>query len=287
VGEELSFTEQIVFVHEYTHALQDQHFGLTMLEDEALQSTPDRSLAAIALVEGDATATMQVYTQQVTMQNPAVAFELLAEGALAGNLLLPEDIPPVLVRELMFPYETGLDFVLALYRDGGWERINAAYDNLPQTTEQVLHPEKYLAGEGALAVDALDVALGQGWNEIWNINLGEFYLGEHLRTQLSSFAAGQAATGWGGDRFQVYVNPETDDLVWTLKILWDTAEDAMEFAGAYAEFGAGKFGSAASDGCWSNDDSALCLVADAGGSLIVSTPSLELAREVLAQAEAA
>ena len=282
VGESLSLTEQIVFIHEYTHALQDQHFSLDMLDEEALQASPDQLIAALSLVEGDATATMQVYSQEVALRNPGAAFELLAEGLMAGNLMLPEGVPPVLARELLFPYEAGLTFVLALYNDGGWERINGAYENLPQTSEQIIHPEKYLEGEGAVPVDALDLGLGDEWQEVWNITLGEFYLREHLRTQLSSFEAERAAAGWGGDHFQLYVDPETNDLVWTLQIVWDTPEDAVQFTDLYIERGDLKFGSAAEDGCWSNDGTALCLVDDENGSLIISAPSLEMAQSIFA-----
>jgi hypothetical protein len=282
VGDDLSLTEQIVFVHEYTHALQDQHFGLDVLEDEAVQTTPDRAIATLALVEGDATAAMQSYSQEVAMRNPAAVFELLAEGAMAGNLIVPSGIPDTLVRELIFPYEQGLSFVLALYDDGGWDRINEAYENLPETTEQIMHPEKYLAGEGAIPVETTDLALGEGYEEVWDIPLGEFYLAELLRTQLSSFEAGEAAAGWGGDNFQLYVNPETGDQVWTLQITWDAPEEAAEFAEAFAAFGETKFDRAAENSCWSNADEALCFVEDGGDSLIVSAPSLEIAQEALA-----
>lgn len=282
VGESLSLTEQLVYIHEYTHALQDQHFSLEVLESEALQEAPDQLLAALSLVEGDATATMQVYSQEVARRNPAAAFELLAEGLIAGNLVLPEGVPPVLARELLFPYEAGLTFVLALYNDGGWERINAAYENLPQTSEQIIHPEKYLAGEGAVPVDALDLGLGENWQEVWNITLGEFYLREHLRTELSSFEAGLGAAGWGGDRFQLYVDPETNELIWALQIVWDTPEDATQFTDLYIERGDLKFGSPPEEGCWSNDSTALCLVEHENGSLIISAPTLAQAQEILA-----
>ncbi len=284
VGSELSLTEQMVFIHEYTHALQDQHFGLGILEDEAIQSMPDRSLAALALIEGDASATMQAYSQQVIMRNPGAAFQLLAEGAIAGNLLLPEDIPSVLLRELMFPYETGLSFVLALYNDGGWEAINAAYDSLPQTSEQVIHPEKYLAGESGITVAGIDLTLDDNWQQVWDISLGEFYLSEHLRTQLPGTQARRAAAGWGGDRFQVYVDPATNALIWSLDLGWDTPDDQAEFAEVYAQFGDEKFGSAAEDACWSGDAMALCFVDDASGSRIVAAPTLDMAAALLAAA---
>ena len=45
--------------------------------------------------------------------------------------------------------------------------------------------------------------------------------------------AASAAEGWGGDRYYYFENKKTgkDLLVW--KIVWDTADDAAEFATAY------------------------------------------------------
>lgn len=280
VGQELSLTEQIIFVHEYTHALQDQYFGLDMLDEIAADASPDRSLAALSLVEGDASATMNVYSQEVMASNPAAAFQLLAESAMAGNLMLPDDVPTVLVNELLFPYEAGMEFVVALYNEGGWEAINAAYDNLPQTTEQIIHPEKYLSGEVGEVVQPISVPAAEGWDEIWSISLGEFYLREHLRTQLGSSQSRRAAAGWGGDLFQVYADPDSDDLLWTLEIAWDTPQDAVEFTDAYADFGANKFESDAVDGCWSNTDEALCLISTNGRSLIISAPTVDMALSI-------
>ncbi|PJF25562.1 MAG: hypothetical protein CUN53_12160, partial [Phototrophicales bacterium] len=143
-GSRLNLTEQIIFVHEFVHALQDQHFGLDALIEGAGDNL-DARLARVSLVEGDATAVMNLYTTQVSAVAPNAALQLLAEGLLAGNLFLPPDIPPILARELGFPYENGLVFVLQIWRDGGWERVDAAYSAPPTTTEQILHPEKYLA----------------------------------------------------------------------------------------------------------------------------------------------
>lgn len=46
-------SEEIVYAHEYAHALQDQHFDLTRFMDEDINA--DQAIAARALVEGDAT----------------------------------------------------------------------------------------------------------------------------------------------------------------------------------------------------------------------------------------
>lgn len=285
-GDSLSLTEQIIFIHEYVHALQDQYFDLTLLDDEALNATPDRSLAALALVEGDATAVMQLYTRNVAARNPLAVLSILAEGLQAGNLFLPPDVPEVLANELLFPYNGGMTFVLALYEDGGWERINAAYADLPTTSEQVLHPEKYLSGEDALPVSLPDLgaALGESWESVWDVRLGEYYLREHLRVHLSNRAADRAAAGWGGDWLRIYHQPETGALAWALRVVWDTPADREDFHAAYALWGERRFGSAARDGCWLDDTAAACLIPESAGTLIVHAPDEATARALTAAA---
>jgi hypothetical protein len=236
VGSTLSITEQVVFVHEYVHALQDQHFGLDALDSPAVTATPDSSLAARALVEGDASAVMNLFAQDVMLQNPALALQLLAEGALNGTLTLPPGIPAGLTRELLFPYEDGMAFVLALYQAGGWDAINAAYAALPSTSEHILHPETYLRGEDAQSVApyGLGTALGEGWSLAWASPLGEFYLREWLRQFVPADLARAAAAGWGGDWFEVYRHDASGDLAWALTTAWDSPAEAEEFSAVLA-----------------------------------------------------
>ena len=58
-------------------------------------------------------------------------------------------MPLILRRQLEFPYDGGLPFVTALYDQGGCDAVNAAIQTPPASTEQVLHPEKYLRQRGA------------------------------------------------------------------------------------------------------------------------------------------
>lgn len=282
-GESLSITEQVIYVHEFTHALQDQHFDLNALLDapEALEN-PDQSLATLALVEGDATATMTLYLQRVAEQNPLAALAMLVEGLQGGTLFLPEGIPPILLNELLFPYDAGMNFVIEISGEDGWNTVNAAFENPPTTSEQILHPEKYLAGEAAQNVELNDLSdtLGDGWVEDWNTTLGEFYLREVLDTELSSSEAADGAAGWGGDRFRVYHNTETGEIAWALRLTWETFDDSNEFNQLYADYGDNRFDSAANEaGCWENNMGALCLtVTDATPeSLIVFAPTVEYA----------
>ncbi len=261
----LNLTEQIIFVHEFVHALQDQHFGLDALIEGAGDNF-DARLARVSLVEGDATAVMNLYITQMSAVAPGAAFQLLAEGLLAGNLLLPPDIPPILARELGFPYENGLVFVLQLWRDDGWDRVNAAYSDPPTTTEQILHPEKYLAGEGAIPVEIDAPSFGEDCELVLETPLGEFYLREHLRSGLDAGVAARAAAGWGGDQFVLYSCGGA--AAWMLRIVWDMPEDAAEFTTAYEALAQARYGVERVEGCWRNDTSSLCLNAADGGHTI-------------------
>ena len=282
-GDTLGLSEQLIFSHEYTHALQDQHFDLdaVMGGGEDAVENPDAALAAISLVEGDATAVMTVYTQGVTAQNPMASLLMLAESLQAGNLTLPPGIPDILLRELLFPYEDGLSFVIKLYQAGEWESVNAAYENVPTTTEQIIHPEKYFEGEGAqtdlLTVVDLSAAL-PGWTVLFqDAPLGEFYIREHLRTSLRSHDAEAGAAGWGGDAFTLLQNPETGDLAWRLSIQWDTPADTSEFLAFYDELAIERYGVEASDGCYDGGDlGVLCLVEGDQVVTIYAAPTRDL-----------
>jgi len=252
-GKPLSFTDQITYVHEFTHALQDQYFDLNKLLPSELENDPDQSLAVTSLVEGDATASMTLYMQAVEAKNPFAVLGMLVQGAQAGNLTLPEGVPPILTDELLFPYTEGLNFILALNTSGGWDAINAAFATPPTTTEQILHPEKYLAGEGAQTVvlNDMSTALGDGWTNEWDSSVGEYYLRQALAVQLNASEAAKAAAGWGGDHLRVYTNG--DQIASVLRLSWDGFPESKEFHDYYVEYGDKRFGgSADAEGCWQN-----------------------------------
>jgi hypothetical protein len=122
-----------------------------------------------------------------------------------------DDYPPVLINNLAFPYVSGSRFVGELYRAGGFAAIDAAWANPPQSTEQILHPERYRAGDAPqlVALAPLTDTLGVGWQQIEDNIMGEFILREYLDQQLPATTAARAALGWGGDRSAVYWNEAT------------------------------------------------------------------------------
>ena len=146
--------------------------------------------------------------------------------------------PRALRESLLFPYQDGEKWVNALYKRGGWNEVSQAFTTLPQSTEQVLHPEKYFAHEAPEKLNLADVRsqLGPKWKRIdYDVN-GEWsyylILDQFLNSEVESK---RAAAGWAGDRYAVYEAPATDDVFITQLSVWDTENEAREFFDAYAK----------------------------------------------------
>lgn len=224
-SEKMSASDEVTFAHETVHALQDQNFDLTKVQEDSISGTDDQSLAVTALVEGDASFGQVQYL----VAHPALILSLQSElGDFDSSVL--DNAPPVLSGTLLFPYDQGLTFVTALHDAGGWDRVDEAYRNIPQSTEQILHPEKYLAGEAPVDVAVNDPtpALGNDWQIIEVNTMGEYITNLFLDSgEVRPSDAKDAAEGWGGDEYVVVGTKDETALVWSTA--WDTEEDAQQF----------------------------------------------------------
>jgi hypothetical protein len=223
-----------VMAHELTHALQDQHFNLKRFEKWP-KGDSDAELAAHALIEGDATLAMTIYMSK----NPLVALAFIR--SLGGQEAASEQFrraPRALRESLLFPYEEGSTWATQLYKRGGWELVSEAFAKLPQSTEQILHADKYFAYEvpQKVTLPEFKTILGPAWKRIdYDVN-GEWgcylVLDEFLNNQSESK---QASAGWGGDRFALYETGKPDEFFIAQLTAWDTPADAREFFDAYAK----------------------------------------------------
>jgi hypothetical protein len=246
-----------ILAHEMTHALADQHYDLDAMQ-EAVKDDGDREIALTALVEGEAMLTMmgaaaEDWDGDTTASIPANRL------ALMMNMLGPmltfstgktfREAPPILSESLIFPYLKGLVFSAHLTNQGGWGALDAAYKNPPLSTEQVLHPEKYLGKRGRggklevidvpMAIDLGELEPGGGWKEADRDVVGEMALGIMLRDVAKDARA--AAAGWDGDTYAAFEQDGGKRLALVWASTWDTEKDAREFAAAYAKFQAKKF----------------------------------------------
>ena len=131
---------QTTLAHELQHAMADQRLELPI--DETENTTEgDAALAALALIEGDATLTQQQFT--------IVGLSLPEQLALNSDPDVGEsqrqlaEVPHFLAQSLQFPYVAGMQFVCSRFLDGGWEAVDAAYDALPATSAEILDPSRY------------------------------------------------------------------------------------------------------------------------------------------------
>jgi hypothetical protein len=133
-----------VIAHEVTHALQDEHFNLTRGAFGPRPRDHDGELAALALVEGDAT---DVQSRYVAGLSPGELVSELARtlGSLPAGRAGRS--APYLQRELVYPYTAGQAFVQALRQRGGQRLLDRAFRHPPRTTAAVLDPVRYLQGD--------------------------------------------------------------------------------------------------------------------------------------------
>ncbi|MBP6015163.1 MAG: hypothetical protein KA586_00430 [Candidatus Promineofilum sp.] len=275
---------QWTHAHEFVHALQDQYYDLNALSDESLDS--EARAAVRALAEGEAELVQYLYLFENDYFTDAEEEAILNDSEQADSDFLSE-FPPVLINDLAFPYTDGVEFVIDLYRENGFAAIDAAWADPPRSTEQILHPDRYRAGDApqVVTLPPLGDTLGAGWMLLDEDILGEFYLRQYLAQQLSGTVVNRVATGWGGDQYAVYWNEATDEMVMALRLVWDTPEDALEFAEVYPDYPAALFKTTAEsqpDGsaCWTGDD-VICFRQLEGESLIVRAPDVPIALFVL------
>src|SRR5262249_6046248 len=135
------------------------------------------------------------------------------------------DKAPAFVREtLMFPYLTGLLFVESVRRTQPWAKVDEIFKTPPESTEQVMHPDKYVAKEHPTKITPAPIAALGGRKEVRRDVFGELVMkilfatappppaaagakkGATPESDVNAIAE-KAAAGWGGDREVAYAEP--------------------------------------------------------------------------------
>ncbi len=191
-GGKLNAYVRSTLVHELTHALDDQHFELHRPELD--EGDDEAAFAFSALVEGVGVTVETSYQQGLSADEQAEADQ---EAAKFGGRIDYSSVPPIVTSLVQFPYLGGPSFVSALVRHGGDAEVDAAFRNPPTTTEQILYPEIYLAGDDPLSVPPPPA----GGPIIEEGTYGQWILYLTLADVLDGDAADRAADGWGGDSY--------------------------------------------------------------------------------------
>lgn len=226
-SEELTLAHERSYVNEYVNHLQAVNFDIRAKYD-ATEGNEDARQALRAVLEGDSGIGEYIYaTEHFTPEEQAVSVLEPSDEFRAAISFAPY----IAIRNFIFPFAEGLDFAVQLFQSaGGWGALNQALETPPASTEQILHLDKYAAGEMpiSIAMPELGGVIGSEWSHVRTDVLGELFIMAWLETDFSQQAASIAATGWGGDAYSLFESPNGQGLL-VLATAWDTEQDAEEF----------------------------------------------------------
>lgn len=156
--------EQAATAHEIVHALQDQHFGLD--RQFLAEGNPEAAGAFSHLVEGDAAVAQQQWMS--AHLSATQRQEVLQQSTSQQGL---QDLPQAMRVSMVLPYVMGPQLVQTIESQEGGAGVNAAFDDPPDTTVEVIDPQLYLNGFEPQDVSGL-ASPGQGWNESNSLTFG-------------------------------------------------------------------------------------------------------------------
>lgn len=262
---------EITLAQELMHALQDQRFNLTNRYLGSFRNgtmTTERHNSYDAIIEGDGN-----YVDFLYQQRCEANWSCLEDtGSTGGTTFYTPGEFGAIVTQLA-PYSDGVSFVRSIYKSGGWEAVNNLYRNGIDSTEQIIHPNRY-PDDTPTTVTITDETTGE-WERLTppsdgkigglpgsNASYAEFgeagMVGMFIapsRAETSPVVIGYDAffrgnsydaytydfrptDGWDGDRLVVYVTNDsgkTNETAFVWQSEWDSPEDANQFASAYTE----------------------------------------------------
>lgn len=217
---------RFVLAHELVHALQHQYLPVDSIMRR--QNDADQQTAAHAVLEGHATiASLLAFLPDKSALRQPGFWELAREQVRTGaaSMAVFSRAPLVFREGMIFPYLNGAEF-MRWWDSARTGRPLPTVAELPRSTEQILHPDRYARGDPPLPVRFDD----DGEAPLFEDTLGELeiqILGTVLRGGGEVLTGG--VLGWGGDRFRVYRTAAGPALVWY--IVWDDERSAERFLG--------------------------------------------------------
>jgi hypothetical protein len=218
------------------YAFLDQHFGAS-LEHTRVEGNQDASVARWAVLTGDSLAAVFNYKlgssaySRVEVRDVRRFFRFLLEEQMA------DDTPQSLMEMGVFSGVAGFSFIQFYLKWNDWKDAARLYSDLPLSTEQIMHPERYVGSRDdptQVKEQTPPDVLSSSWKRVYSNTLGEFVLYLHLKEFISEQQAKWAAQGWDGDRAELFESPD-GKLTLVLRSVWDSEKEANQFSQAYAK----------------------------------------------------
>ncbi|AWB27374.1 Hvo_1808 family surface protein [Halococcoides cellulosivorans] len=256
--------DEITLSQELYHALQDQQFDIPQPENRTTEAVNARN----GIVEGDGNYVDHLYERRCTQDWADTCLQPDDRGSSANS----SSEPHIGLFQIQYmPYSSGPAFVRHLRETEGWDAVDAVYDDPPDSTEQIIHPEAY--GTDDPTTVTIEDRSNDSWDRLnrtdapnddsfgeagWFVAMwypsyetdGERSViprSDHLRYNdstgqvdaLAPYAYDHRYTaGWDGDRMVPYVTDEsaaTNETGYVVETVWDSPEEAREFHEGYRQ----------------------------------------------------
>jgi hypothetical protein len=220
-------------VHELTHALQDQRFGIgarqRKLRKEAEKGAATTESDVLdAVVEGDAQRVATLYRASLNAgQRRALAADEAKQSAQADQGLAK--VPKVVLTMIGAPYTLGEAMMQAVAANGGNAAVDAQFRDTPTHDAVLLDPFDALSGDTGAAKVAVP-ALAAGEKKFDHGEFGDLTWYFMLAERLPLKDALQAADGWGGDAYVAFQRGGTSCA--RAAYVGDTPDDTARMLGA-------------------------------------------------------
>lgn len=237
--------ERMALVHELAHALADQHFPLRKYIREGLQSD-DGSTARLAVMEGQASWLMTAYLSKLSggpAEVPDGVLQLMTNSIDGSSAQYPvfSKAPPYIRDSLTFPYTDGMLFQNAVFKKLGRESFSEIFQRAPASTQQILHPDRYLAHSSSVVPDPPAVPASRELHKLAEGSLGEFDFRVLLSQYTTKEEGEQAAAHLGGGSYALFEYKHDKLPVLAFASTWDSEESAGKYLDLYRRVLEGKW----------------------------------------------
>jgi PGF-CTERM protein len=259
VDDETPVIDEVILAHELYHAYQDSEWNLQEFDAQ----TRDERNAQNGLIEGDTVFVELEYQQRCESGEWECVRPPEAEGTEPTEEGQPANMGLLLLD--FQPYSDGPAFSEHVFEQGGWDAVNDLYDAPPETSQQVITPERY--PEDLPREVEIDDDHDEEWDRLrpeerpdhevlGKVSIATMFAAPLYDQPGEQFVAPdeflnvgpdgelddfdpinydvEYATGWDGDRLHVYEHDEGESAyVW--RIAWEEDEDAETFVDGYGD----------------------------------------------------
>lgn len=231
-------SQRFVLIHELAHALADQHFALEKYIQQGRND--DSATARMAVMEGQAQWLMYEVMAKKTGQSlrkDGSMVRMMASASSTGLAQYPElSNAPLYIREsLLFPYTRGLLFQQAVVEKRGEAGFTEVFRTPPQSTQEILHPERYFTRERIAKVKLPKTPGAKAYTETTEGELGEFDVYVMLKQFVDEATADRLSPLWRGGQYRISEHKLDQRPLLAFSLAFSTNEAAAEFRQLYEQ----------------------------------------------------